>query len=226
MSELDARASGEALQGHTLETAAAAKTDTGALLGQVMFLVAVALGVLALGSYIGRDLAQGTATILFFVGFGMLIVANFVDRLRVGTFAVAWLYTVALLFGLGLGPALNQLITVQPEVVSTAAAGTALATVGAGALGFFLSKDLAPWMKPLSLAMLGIVAVSFILLIIGTSAPPFISVIVIALSTGLIVVDFNYLRKHGTDADAVWLATGIFVSIINIFLALLNLLSE
>ena len=40
------------------------------------------------------------------------------------------------------------------------------------------------------------------------------------------MVDFNYLRKHGTEKDTVWLATGIFVSIINIFLALLNLFSD
>jgi modulator of FtsH protease len=37
------------------------------------------------------------------------------------------------------------------------------------------------------------------------------------------MVDFNYLKKHGTGDDAVWLATGIFVSIVNIFLSLLNI---
>jgi modulator of FtsH protease len=40
------------------------------------------------------------------------------------------------------------------------------------------------------------------------------------------VVDFNVLRKHGTEADTIWLATGIFVSIINIFLSLLNIFSS
>jgi modulator of FtsH protease len=34
------------------------------------------------------------------------------------------------------------------------------------------------------------------------------------------------LRKHGTEDDAVMLATGIFVSIVNIFLSLLNILSN
>ena len=37
------------------------------------------------------------------------------------------------------------------------------------------------------------------------------------MPAALIVVDFNYLRKHGSEADAIWLATGIFVSIVNIF---------
>ena len=52
------------------------------------------------------------------------------------------------------------------------------------------------------------------------------SILIYGLSAALIVVDFNYLRKHGTADDAVWLATGIFVSIINIFLSLLNLFSD
>ena len=47
-----------------------------------------------------------------------------------------------------------------------------------------------------------------------------------ALSAALIVVDFNYLRKHGTENDAIWLATGIFVSIVNIFISLLNIFSS
>lgn len=221
MSDLDLQ--GGAVQHETLE---AERTDVGALLGQVMFLVAVALGFLALGSWIGRDMSEGAAMGCFFAGFGMLIAANFVKALRFGTLAVVWLYTIALLLGLGLGPALNQIATTDPDVITTAAAGTALATIGAGAIGFYVSKDLAPWMKPLSLVILGAVGVSIVLLIVGTTAPPLLSFVILIVSTLLIVVDFNYLRKHGTQQDAVWLATGIFVSIINIFLSLLNLLSN
>jgi modulator of FtsH protease len=49
--------------------------------------------------------------------------------------------------------------------------------------------------------------------------------VIYGLSAALIVVDFNYLRKHGTERDTVWLATGIFVSIVNIFISLLNIFS-
>jgi capsular exopolysaccharide synthesis family protein len=88
--------------GYEEQELSATRTDTAALLGQVMFLVAVALGFLALGSWIGRDMSEGAAMGCFFAGFGMLIVANFVERLRVGMFAVVWLYAIALLLGLGL----------------------------------------------------------------------------------------------------------------------------
>ncbi|HKJ36731.1 MAG TPA: Bax inhibitor-1 family protein [Solirubrobacterales bacterium] len=216
---------GEAAQPQ-VEPVEAARTEVGTLLGQVMFLVAVALGFLALGSWIGRELTEGAAMGCFFAGFGMLIVANFSERLRVGTFAVAWLYTIALLLGLGLGPALNQLFTTNPDAVTTAAGGTALATVGAGTIGFIISKDLKGWLRPLSFAILGAVGLSIVLLITGTSAPPLLSLAIIVISTGLITVYFNYLRKHATERDAVWIATGIFVAIVNIFISLLNLLSD
>jgi modulator of FtsH protease len=81
-------------------------------------------------------------------------------------------------------------------------------------------------MRPLSLVVFGAVIVSFVLLLFSSGGNPIISIVIGGLSALLITVDFNYLRKHGTEADAVWLATGIFVSIINIFLSLLNLFSE
>jgi modulator of FtsH protease len=55
---------------------------------------------------------------------------------------------------------------------------------------------------------------------------PLLSGGIYLLSAALIVVDFNVLRKHGTEADAIWLATGIFVSIVNIFISLLNIFSS
>jgi modulator of FtsH protease len=57
------------------------------------------------------------------------------------------------------------------------------------------------------------------------SISPWISGGIYLLSAALIVVDFNVLRKHGTERDAIWLATGIFVSIVNIFVSLLNIFS-
>ena len=200
--------------------------STATLLGQVMFLVAVALAFAVAGSYIGRDLSQGTAFILFLVAFGMLIAQSFSERLRVGTFAVGWLYAIALLLGIGIGPALNYVIQTDPAAVTQAAGATALVTLGMGAGGFALSRDLAKWMRPLSFIILGCVAISFALLLFSSGGNPILSAIIAIVSALLIAVDFNYLRKHGTADDAVWLATGIFVSIINIFLSLLNLFGE
>jgi FtsH-binding integral membrane protein len=203
-----------------------AAISVGKLLGQVMFLVAVALGFAALGTVIGRDLAVGTARLLSFAGFGMLILASFGgERFRVGPFAMGWLFATALVIGLGLGPVIGYFATVEPSALSQAFAGTAATVAGAGALGFFLSKDLSPWLRPLSLIVFAACIGTIVVSLASGSVSPWISGGIYLLSAALIVVDFNVLRKHGTEADAIWLATGIFVSIVNIFVSLLNIFS-
>ena len=203
---------------------ARARSEVATLLGQVMFLVAVALGFMTAGALIGQDLSDGTGFVLFLVAFGMLLAQSFVARLRVGTFAICWLYGIALLLGLGIGPTIGYFLdSGQGTVVTQAAGCTALITLGMGAAGFAMSKDLVAWMRPLSYVILGLVVVSFAMLIFASGGNPLISAAIGIVSALLIMVDFNYLRKHGTKDDAVWLATGIFVSIVNIFLALLNI---
>ena len=92
--------------------------STTKLLGQVMFLVAIALGFAAAGTVIGRDIAVGTARIMSFGGFGMLMVSSFGGaRFRVGSFAMGWLFATALVIGLGLGPVISYFATVEPSVI-------------------------------------------------------------------------------------------------------------
>jgi modulator of FtsH protease len=199
--------------------------STSRVLGMVLFLVSVAIGFAALGSVIGRDLEEGAARICSFAGMGMLIVTWFVDAVRRGPLGIGWLFTLALLIGLGLGPVIAYAAEVEPGALTSAIGITALTVLGMGAIGFVLDKDLSGWMRPLSFVVLGAVVISLGALIFGGlgALSPFISLIILAASALLIMVDFNYTRKHATEDDVVWLATGIFVSILNIFLSLLNL---
>jgi FtsH-binding integral membrane protein len=209
------------------EGAAPRAISTTQLLGQVMFLVAIALAFCAVGTLIGRDLSIGTARICSFAGFGMLLVSSFAgERFRVGAFAMGWLFGTALLIGLGLGPIVAYYSAAEPQAVTQAFAGTAATVLGAGALGFVLSKDLAPWMRPISLIVFAACAGTIVWTLFGGTISPLLSAGIYLLSALLIVIDFNYLRKHGTERDAIWLATGIFVSIVNIFISLLNIFSS
>jgi len=209
------------------ERAGAQAISTTQLLGQVLFLVAVALGFCALGTFLGRDLDLGTARICSFAGFGMLLVSSFAgERFRVGAFAMGWLFATATAIGLGLGPVIAYFANVQEAALTQAAAGTAATVAGAGALGFALSKDLARWMRPLSLIVFAACVGTIIWTLAAGAVSPWVSALIYLLSAALIVVDFNFLRKHGTADDAIWLATGIFVSIVNIFVSLLNILQR
>lgn len=226
---MDLRGSQDAAAGlgFARDQAQARAISTAQLLGQVMFLVAIALGMAALGTVLGRDLSIGTARICSFTGFGMLLVSSFAgERFRVGPFAMGWLFATAVAIGLGLGPVIEYFSTVEPSALTQAAGTTALTVAATGALGFALSKDLARWMRPLSLVVFGAVIVSLVITLASGTMSPILSAGICLVSAALIVVNFNYLRKHGTENDAIWLATGIFVSIVNIFVSLLNIFSS
>ena len=81
-------------------------------------------------------------------------------------------------------------------------------------------------MRPVSLLVFAACCGTIVWSLFGGTISPLISLGIYALSTLLIVIDFNYLRKHGTERDTIWLATGIFVSIVNIFVSLLNIFSS
>jgi modulator of FtsH protease len=195
-------------------------------MGQVLFLVAAALGLCALGSLLGQDLSFGTARLLSIVGFGMLIAQSFVASLRYGAVGIGWLAATAAIIGFGLGPTIDYYATVAPNTLTSALLLTTLTVAAMAAIGFAISHDTVGWMRPLSWIVLGCIGVSLIALVFGGlgSLSPFISLLILGASAALILVDFNYVRKHATEDDVIWLATGIFVSIINIFLSLLNLL--
>lgn len=192
--------------------------------GWVMGLVAIAIGFLALGSYLGRDLSRGTAIVCSLAGVGMLLISSFAgQRFRIGGFAMGWLFATATLLGLGLGPVLKFYATVDPDTLIQAVGGTAATVLAMGSLGLVLKKDLAPWMRPVSILVFVLCGVAIVWSLFAGPLSPIFSLAIYGVSALLLVIDFNYLRKHGTEDDAIWLATGIFVSIVNIFTSLLNL---
>ena len=200
-----------------------AEVSYGALLAQTMMLVAIALGLLTLGSFIGSDYSRGTSLAFFFGGFVMLIAQSFVGTLRTGLVGMTWLFAAALALGLGLGPVLASYLSFNPDLVAEAAGMTAVTVLGAASIGTLTAKDLAKWMKPLSLIVFVAALGSWVLFAFGAGGSPILSIVIGAVSALLIVVDFNYLRRHATQADVIWIATGIFVSIVNIFLSFLSL---
>jgi FtsH-binding integral membrane protein len=103
----------------------------------------------------GRDRSLGTARACCFAGFGMLLLSSLAsERFRIGSFAMGWLFATALPIGLSLGPVITYFAAVDFRALTQAFAGTAATVLGAGALGFALSKDLGRvWMQPLSLVV-------------------------------------------------------------------------
>ena len=200
-----------------------AERATSAIFGRVMSLVGIAIAFLAVGAVVGRDVALGTAQALGFVAIAMLLAQSFVAPLRRGGLGLTWLFALALILGVSLGPVLQSYATTDPDAVIQAAGATALTTLAMGAWGLATSADLSRWLRPLSFVMLGLFVIGLLLLLFGGAGNPLFSLVVIVVSAALLVVDFNYVRNRAQDDDVIWLATGIFVSIVNLFLSFLNL---
>ncbi|WP_210495882.1 Bax inhibitor-1 family protein [Patulibacter sp. SYSU D01012] len=214
---------------YSLPYSTARRASFGALLSQTMFLVAIAIAFLVVGSQVGQDLTRGAAMGCTIGAIVLLLAQNFVGALRTGAAGMGVLFIVALLMGLGLGPVLQAYSVAQPDAVTNAAITTGLVVAAAGAVGALTAKDLSGWMRPLSFLLLGAVAVSWVMLVFGGGggvAGDAVSLAIGAFSAVAIVVYFNVLRLQATEDDVIWLATGIFVAIVNIFLTLLNLFTN
>ncbi len=193
------------------------------ILGQVMFLVAIALAFAAAGTYIGRNLSFGAAQICWFGTLGMLIAQMFVPVLREGPVGMVWMFALALLVGLGMGPMIAHYATYDSTALYQAAGGTALTVGIMGSYGFATSHDLIRWMRPLFFALLAVFAISLILILIGSGENLVLNLAIYVIVSAYLAIYFQIIRRQATERDVVWIATGVFINIINIFLTLLRI---
>src|SRR5215208_6206903 len=82
--------------------AAVTRDESRAVFGQVMGLVVLTLGVLALGAYIGRDLSGGWGILAFIASFGCIIGLNVASARGNEQLSITLLFGLGLLLGLAL----------------------------------------------------------------------------------------------------------------------------
>jgi modulator of FtsH protease len=189
--------------------------------GQVMGLVAVTVAFFTLGAYLGRDFTEGLSLICFIVGFGCIIGLNFARRSE--ALAITLLFAAGLALGLGLGGGLDAYAEVAPGVVYQAAAATTLFVAALGSIGYMIRRDLSAGYRFLFVALLGLIVVGFVSLFISIPGGNVVySILGLAIFGGYTLLDFNRMRRAGME-EAVPLAAGIFLDVLNIFLFFLRI---
>lgn len=199
------------------------RDEARAVFGQVMGLVALTVGLLALGAYIGRDLSGGWGIAFFIAGFACLIALNVAtarDRPQVAT---TLLFSLGLFLGLGLGPTINDYAQADPAAVWQAAGATAGFVLVLGAIGYGTRRDLTSWARVLTWALVGLLAFGIVAIFVSIpQANVLWAVGGLVIFGGYTIFDFNRLRRAGMD-EAVPLAASIFLDVLNVFLFLLEL---
>jgi FtsH-binding integral membrane protein len=214
--------SGEGVAGRP----AVISTDrTRAVFGQVMGLVALTLGCLALGAYIGRDLSGGIGIAFFVGGLACVFGLNVASARGHDQLSTTLLFGLGLLLGLALGPVLNSYAQADPSALWDAAGTTAAFVAGLGAYGYGTRRDLSAWGRTLSWALVGLIVFGIVALLVSIPHANVIwSVAGLVIFGAFTIFDFNRLRRAGKES-AVPIAASIFLDILNVFLFTLQLFS-
>jgi FtsH-binding integral membrane protein len=205
------------------DTIAVTRDDSRAVFGQVMGLVALPLGFLALGAYIGRDLSGGWGILSFVASFGCIIGLNAASTRGNEQLAITLLFGLGLLLGLALGPVLRSYVEADQAAVWQAAGATGGFVAGLGAAGYATRRDLSSWYRVLFWALVGLIAFGLVALFVSIPNENIIwPAAGLVIFGGYTVVDFNRLRRSGQES-AVPIAASIFLDVLNIFLFFLQL---
>src|SRR5436309_9084827 len=171
-----------------------ARDQTRALFGQTMGLVAVTVGLFALGAYLGRDLSYGWGFAAFIASFGLLIGLNFAAR-RSEQLAIGLLFGFGVLIGLGTAPTIAYYASTNPQSVWQAGGATALFIACFGAAGYATRRDLAPLARMLFWALIALIVFGILLIFIripnGQLIYSILGLVIFAVFT---MVDFQRLR--------------------------------
>jgi FtsH-binding integral membrane protein len=199
------------------------RSDARTVFGQTMGLVAFTVAFFALGAYIGRDIGGGAVWLLFIGAFVPLIALNFAVRAGRQSLAIALLFLFGLMFGLALGPVLQEYVEADPSAVYQAGGATALFIGGFGSYGYATSRDLSSWARGLFWALLALIAVGIVTLFVSIPGGNLIYCILgLGVFAALTMFDFNRLRRSGIEA-APLLAASIFLDVVNVFLFFLQI---
>jgi modulator of FtsH protease len=203
------------------DSSAAARTP--ALFGRVMALVALTVGFATLGVWVARGWGGAGWFIAWLLSLGCLVGLNVANSRGNRGLALVLLLAFGLLVGGSVATTVNYYAATDPVAVRQAFGATALFVAALGSGGYAVRRDLSFLYRLLFWLLLGLLAAGIVLIFVHIpsiyTAWSVAGLVIFGLYT---VVDFNRLRRAGTD-EAIPLAAGIFLDVLNVFLLFLRL---
>ncbi len=195
------------------------------LLGQVLGITAIGLLITALAASLFQNVAgSGLGLIALIVGFILLFAIN-ATRANPALSLVLF-YVFTFLEGIGIAPIVSAYARIDgPEIVTQAAMTTGLGMFALGVIVYATGLDLRRFAGYFYLALIGLVLAGIVSIFTHWVHPATYSWIVLVIFSGLVLIDFARIRAGGDNFTPVQLAVQIYLDAINIFLAILQLLS-
>jgi len=207
----------------TATYAAPARTAPTALLfGRVMALVALTVAAATLGVWLGRDSGGAAWFVAWLLSLGCLVGLNVANSRGQTGLALGLLLAFGLLVGWSVSTTINYYAASDPLALRQAFGATALLVAGLGSAGYAVRRDLSFLYRILFWLLLALLAAGFVLVFVRIPAAYTIwSLAGLGIFALYTVVDFNRLRHAGQN-EAIPLAAGIFLDVLNIFLLFLR----
>ena len=199
------------------------RDQTRGVFGQVMGLVALTIGFLALGAYVGRNINGGSSFIFFLLGFGCIFGLNYAAARGREQLAIALLFGMGLFLGWFISPVLVYYTTTNAGVVYQAAGATAGFTAAMAAFGYATRRDLSVYYRAFFWALIALIVFGLITLFV---AIPGSNIIYCLLALGIFAffTAFDFQRLRNADMTmSVPIAASIFLDVFNVFLLFLSL---
>jgi len=201
-------------------------SESSALFGSTMGLVAVTIGFFALGAYLGRDLSVGWGWVFYIVSFVLLIAMRFAVRAQTVA-ATALLFGFGTTIGLATGPVVAYYASVNPKTVWEAGGATALFMAGLGTVGYAIRRDLSTLARLAFWALFALIIFGVVTIFVQIPNGYLIySVLGLVIFAVLTVVDFQRLRAAGNSSSAPLMAASIFLDALNVFLFFLSIFNR
>jgi len=198
---------------------------TNKVLKNTYMLLSITLIFSAFTAFIGMQMqiGQGVAMIATFGAIGLLWFV--LPRTANSAAGIPVIFAFTGLIGLGMAPMLNMYLAVNPSVVSTALGGTGVIFLGLSGYALTTRKDFSFMGGFLMVGMLVVVVAALANIFLQM---PVMSLVVsgaiVMLMSGLILYETSSII-HGGETNYIMATASLFLSIINLFQALLHLLS-
>jgi modulator of FtsH protease len=197
-----------------------------ALFGRVMGLVALTVGFATLGVAIAYNWGGAGWFIAWIASLGCLIGLNAASGRGNHVAALGLLFAFGLLIGISVAGTIHYYAATQPTAVRQAFGATTLFVGALGAGGYAVRRDLSPLYRLAFWLLLALMLGSMVVIIFRIpSVYTMWTIAGLAIFGLYVVLDFNRLRHAGRE-EAIPLAAGIFLDVLNVFLLFLRLFSS
>jgi len=198
--------------------------QTNKLVKNTYILLSVTLMFSAVTAFtsIALQASFGTAFVATLVGIGLLWFV--LPRTANSATGIPVLFGITGLLGFGLGPIIGHYLTVNPSIVMTALGGTGAIFLGLSGYALTTRKDFS-FMGGFLMVGLVVVIGAAILNIFFAMPAVFLAInaAIVMIMSGLILYQTSALI-HGGETNYIMATAGLFLSILNLFTALLHLL--